>query len=87
MNKQIFKNFNQGGDNYYTVELFDINNDGNLDLFLGSSKTLRVIPGLNGLFDRSKAIDFPVDSNLELMDIAFLDFDFINGIILIIEIV
>ena len=76
LNKQVFKNFNQGGDNYYTVELFDINNDGNLDLFLGSSKTLRVIPGLNGLFDRSKAIDFPVDSNLELMDIAYLDFDF-----------
>jgi hypothetical protein len=45
-------------------------------LFLGTSKTLRVISGLNGLFDRSKAISFPVDSNLELMDIAFLDFDF-----------
>lgn len=76
LNKQIFKNFNQGTDNYYTVELFDINNDGNLDLFLGSSKTLRVIPNTNGLFDRAKAIDFPVDSNIELMDIAFLDFDF-----------
>ncbi|MEI6190384.1 MAG: VCBS repeat-containing protein [Chitinophagia bacterium] len=76
LNKQIFKNFNQGSDNYYTVELFDINNDSNLDLFLGSSKTLRAIPGLNGLFDRTKAINFPVDSNLELMDIAFLDFDF-----------
>ena len=76
LNKQIFKNFNQGSDNYYTVELFDIDNDGNLDLFLGGSKTLRAIPGLNGLFDRSKAINFPVDSNLELMDIAFLDFDY-----------
>lgn len=76
LNKQVFKNFSQGTDNYYTVELFDINKDGNLDLFLGSSKTLRVIPSANGIFDRSKAINFVVDSNLELMDIAFLDFDF-----------
>lgn len=76
LNKQIFKNFSQGTDNYYTVELFDINKDGNLDLFLGSSKTLRVIPSANGIFDRSKAINLAVDSNLELMDIAYLDFDF-----------
>lgn len=76
LNRQIFKNFSQGSDNYYTVELFDINKDGNLDLFLGSSKTLRVIPSSNGIFDRAKAINFQVDSNLELMDIAFLDFDF-----------
>jgi hypothetical protein len=76
LNKQVFKNFNQGPDNYYTVELFDINKDGNLDLFLGSSKILRVIPSANGIFDRAKAINFAVDSNLELMDIAFLDFDF-----------
>lgn len=76
LNKQVFKNFSQGTDNYYTVELFDINKDGNLDLFLGSSKTLRVIPSANGIFDRSKAINLAVDSNLELMDIAYLDFDF-----------
>ena len=76
LNKQIFKNFSQGTDNYYTVELFDINKDGNLDFFLGSSKTLRVIPSANGIFDRSKAINLAVDSNLELMDIAYLDFDF-----------
>jgi hypothetical protein len=76
LNKQVFKNFSQGTDNYYTVELFDINNDGNLDLFLGSSKTLRVIPSTNGIFDRAKAINLQVDSNLELMDIAYLDFDF-----------
>ena len=75
LNNKVFKNFT-GMDNYYTVELFDINNDGKLDLFLGSSKTLRVIPNINGDFDRSKAIDFPIDSNMEIMDIAFLDFDF-----------
>ena len=75
LNNEIFKNFTDS-DNYYTVELFDINKDGNLDLFLGSSKILRVIPSANGIFDRAKAINFQVDSNLELMDIAFLDFDF-----------
>jgi hypothetical protein len=75
LNNQVFKNFT-GMDNYYTVELFDINSDGYLDLFLGSSKTLRVIPNSNGSFDRSKAINFSVDTTLELMDIAFLDFNF-----------
>ena len=35
-----------------------------------------MIPSANGIFDRAKAINFQVDSNLELMDIAFLDFDF-----------
>lgn len=70
----IFKNFNSN-DNYYTVELYDINKDGALDLFLGSSKTLRVMLNENGTFDRSKAISFPIESNLELMDMLFMDFD------------
>jgi hypothetical protein len=76
LNKEVFLNFNQNIDNYYTVELFDINADGNLDLFLGASKVLRVIPGSSGGFNRSKAIDFPVDPSEEIMDLAFLDFDF-----------
>ena len=75
LSNKVFKNFTQN-DNYYTVELFDINDDAKLDLFLGSSKTLRVIPNINGDFDRSKAINFSVDSTLELMDLAFLDFNF-----------
>ena len=74
LSNSIFKNFSNN-DNYYTVELYDINKDGFLDLFLGSSKTLRVILNENGIFDRSKAINFPIDTNLEIMDILFLDFD------------
>ena len=75
LSNKIFKNFTQN-DNYYTVELFDINDDGKLDLFLGSSKTLRMMPNKNGEFDRATAINFSVDSTLELMDLAFLDFNF-----------
>ena len=75
LSNYIFKNFSNN-DNYYTVELFDINNDGELDLFLGGSKTLKMIPGKNGQFDRLNALEFPIDPDLELMDLAFLDFDF-----------
>lgn len=75
LNRSIFKNFSNQ-DNYYTVELFDINNDGRLDLFLGSHEKLIVIPFLDGVFDRNKAINLPIEANLEIMDIAFLDFDF-----------
>ncbi len=80
LNKSIFKNFNSGQDNYYTEELFDINKDGNLDLFLGGQKMLRVVLSENGVYDRTKAIDFPVDLKLEVMDLAFLDFDFDGNI-------
>jgi len=76
LNKSIFQNFSPGNDNYYTVELFDVNNDNKLDLFLGSSKTLRLIRNVSGIFDRKYSYDFPIDSTLELMDIGFLDFNF-----------
>lgn len=75
LTNSIFKNFSIGNDNYYTVELYDINKDGFLDLFLGSSKTLKLILNENGSFDRSKAFSFPIDANLELMDMLFMDFD------------
>jgi len=74
LNKNIFKNFSNI-DNYYTVELFDINNDGKLDLFLGTHEKLIIIPFIEGGFDRNKAINLPVEAKLEIMDIAFLDFD------------
>lgn len=55
LTKEIFKNFNSNGtDNYYTVELFDIDNDGWLDLLLGGHEKLIVIPNINGSFDRLK---------------------------------
>lgn len=76
LSNQLFKNFMIGGmDNYYTVELFDINKDGKLDLFLGSSGNLLYIPQKNGTYNRNDAILLPVQANLEIMDIAFFDFN------------
>ena len=76
LSKEIFKNFNQdGSDNYYTVELFDIDGDGWLDLFLGGQEKLRIIPNKNGVFDRANAKMVQSEKGLELMDIAFMDFD------------
>ena len=76
LSKEVFKNFNQdGSDNYYTVELFDIDGDGWLDLFLGGQEKLRIIPNKNGVFDRANAKMVQSEKGLELMDIAFMDFD------------
>ena len=74
LKNDIFLNFTDA-DNYYTVELFDIDNDGYLDLFLGSTGILLVIKNENGTFDRLKGINIQSDSNLEVMDIDFFDFD------------
>ena len=74
LKNDIFLNFTDA-DNYYTVELFDIDNDGYLDLFLGSTGVLLVIKNENGTFDRLKGINIQSDSNLEVMDIDFFDFD------------
>ena len=74
LTNSIFKNFTRN-DNYYTVELYDINKDGFLDLFLGSSKILLLILNENGIFDRAKSINFPIEGNLEIMDLLFMDFD------------
>lgn len=74
--KQVFSNFNPGSsDNYYTVELFDIDGDGWLDLFLGGQEILRMIPNKNGIFDRATAKVVQNETTLELMDVAFYDFD------------
>ena len=74
LNNEIFLNFSDS-DNYYTVELFDIDNDGYLDLFLGAKGVLLVIKNENGTFDRLKAVNIQSDINLEPMDIDFFDFD------------
>lgn len=76
LSKQRFTNFNINGmDNYYTVELFDIDGDGWLDLFLGGQEVLRMIPNKNGIFDRATAKVVQNETTLELMDVAFYDFD------------
>jgi hypothetical protein len=70
----IYKNFNSS-DNYYTVELFDIDNDGRLDLFLGGKGVLLVIKNEGGIFDRNLGINLQTDISLEVMDIDFFDFN------------
>ena len=74
LKNEIFLNFTDA-DNYYTVELFDIDNDGYLDLFLGTGGTLLIIKNENGIFDRSKGINIQTDNTLGVLDIDFFDFD------------
>lgn len=73
LTNSIFKNFE--GSNFYTVELFDLNKDGKLDLLLGSRGTFIVVLQENGIYNRQNAISVPLESSLEPMDIAFLDFN------------
>lgn len=75
LSNHLFKGFNASDDNYYTVELFDINKDGLLDLFLGGSGKLNIIIQKNKEFIRQEFIAIPLAKNLEVIDIAFLDFN------------
>jgi hypothetical protein len=75
LSNQVFNGFDRS-DNYYTVELFDLNKDEKLDLLLGSRDVFRIILQEKGIFDRSKAINIIVNPGLELMDIAFFDFNY-----------
>lgn len=73
---QTFKGFTSTrDDNYYTLELFDINNDGALDLLLGAYEKLRLVLNSNGVFNKTSMINLTVPTGLELMDMAFMDFD------------
>lgn len=75
LSRQLFKNFNTSTDNYYTVELFDMTKDGKLDLLLGGVNKLILVPQENGEFNRNSAISLPLEYDLEVMDIAFFDFN------------
>ena len=75
LSNHLFKGFNTSDDNYYTVELFDINKDGLLDLFLGGSGKLNIIIQKNKEFVRQEFIAIPLAKDLEVIDIAFLDFN------------
>ena len=76
LSNHIFKGFTiTNDDNYYTVELFDMNNDGLLDLLLGGNEKLRLILNNAGTFNRATAINIPIETGLALMDLAFMDFD------------
>jgi len=71
LKNDIFKSIKVGFDNFYTMELFDINNDGWLDLLLGGNGTFSVIYNNNGVFD--KRVDLIVGSTDCNLDIGFLD--------------
>jgi hypothetical protein len=75
LSNQLFKGFNTTDDNYYTVELFDINKDGFLDLFLGGSGKLNIIIQKNKEYIRKELITVPIGNNVEVIDIAFMDFN------------
>ena len=62
LNKNIFQGFTTN-DNYYSVELMDLNNDGKLDLVLAGNGIGIVIPQINGIYNSSNAISLPVKSN------------------------
>ena len=77
LKNEIFLNFNQSpghSEQFDTVELFDIDNDGQLDLFLGGGQRLIVIKNDNGIFDYSKGINIQ-EKELTPHDIDFFDFD------------
>jgi hypothetical protein len=76
LTNEIFKGFsNTTDDNYFTVELFDMTNDGNLDLCLGGKNRLRIVPSNNGTFNKKEAVSIKVQPNHEILDMIFLDFD------------
>ena len=58
-------------DNFYTVELFDINNDGKLDLLLGD----KIIYQAAGIYNKLNAINLPLSDGLSVIDLAFFDFN------------
>jgi hypothetical protein len=74
LGNHLFRNFTHE-DNYYTVELFDMDGDSRPDLFLGARDRLIMIPNQHGVYDRGSAVPVPLPIGYEVMDIAFLDVD------------
>lgn len=76
LSNNLFKNFtNTYDDNYFTVELFDMNNDEQLDLCLGGKNRLRIVPLKNGVFNKKDALSIKLQPEHEVLDMLFLDFD------------
>ena len=76
LDNTIFYNFE--GQNFYEIELFDIDGDDNLDLFLSGNYELYVSLGDgSGTFDFNNKINLSefVDDNLLALDINFFDFN------------
>jgi len=60
---------------FSTVELFDIDQDGKLDLLLSDLNIFIIILQKNGQFNVENAISIPIDKGLQIMDMAFFDFN------------
>ncbi len=74
LNNSIFNSFYAMG--IYTIELFDINGDNHLDLFLcGPSRLYAVLGNSSATFDFNNKINFSIEQNEEPMDIDFFDFN------------
>jgi hypothetical protein len=71
LKNDIFKSIKIGDDNFYTMELFDINNDGWLDLLLGGNGQFSIIYNNKGIFDNR--VDLKIESNDSPLDIGFMD--------------
>ena len=64
-------NFSQT-DGYMTMELYDIDNDGYLDMILGNGGVIKIIKNKNGIFDASTAKTINNDG----MPLSFIFYDF-----------
>jgi len=73
LKNDIFPTIRNGFDNFYTMELFDINSDGWLDLILAGEDKMTILYNKNGIFDTR--IDLYLKSNISGLDIGFLDLD------------
>lgn len=76
--------------NYYTLELFDVNKDGNIDIILGGSPWMKMDSKIlwgssSHKFDVANSTILPSKmlSSSSIMDVAFMDFDKDNDIDLI----
>jgi len=73
LKNDIFPTIRNGFDNFYTMELFDINNDSWLDLILAGENKIVILYNKNGIFDTR--IDLYLKSNISGLDIGFIDLD------------
>ncbi len=73
LKNDIFPTIRNGFDNYYTMELFDINSDGWLDLILAGEDKITILYNKNSIFDMR--IDLYLKNNISGLDIGFLDLD------------
>lgn len=71
LKNDVFKSIRIGYDNFYTMELFDMNNDGWLDILLGGSDTFTILYNNKGIFDNR--VDLKLGNNETNLDIGFLD--------------